>query len=236
MRNKILILKGNYKNRKLQFLIIASSLMLGIILLSVSLGILKCIKEPFDIVFNKLNASHLLLYYNDQTGDYMKIRDWFSKQNEVETVAEPTPYVSFNGPFIHNGRKIEKMVHIAEYTGSHQVQDKLLVLQGSQNNQPGYGEIWIPQHLALNNGIHLGDSLGIRVESGLFNLKVTAFVVDPHFISGLMNPTRVWIAPGSLAMFNPAQILHTDFMGVRLKSAADVNTIWQRFNSENTFS
>ncbi|MFN8258535.1 MAG: FtsX-like permease family protein [Bacteroidales bacterium] len=236
MKSILLIFKGNYKNRKLQFFVVIVSMVLGITLLSSALGIIKSIGEPFDKIFNQLNASHILLYYNIQNDDVDKITAWFKKQKEVESISEPTPYVSFSGPLLHKGNKIEKMVQIAELTENHQKLDKIMVLDDHEKKQPEYGEIWIPAHLAQYNSIKIGDSLGIKTGSGLYNLKVTAFVVDPHFISGMMNPTRVWIAPGSLPLFNPVQNLKDNFLGVRLKNSNDIKAVWERFNAENTYS
>ena len=236
MKNNLLIFKGNLKKRKLQFLLTGISIMLATLLLSTSIGIIKSTSAPFDIVFNKLKASHILMYFDQRSDDARKISDWFLKQPEIESVSLPTPLKTFNGPLMYKEKKIDIMIQIAEYTPNHLIQDQVQILEGTKKDHPGFNEIWIPSHLAQNNGIRIGDTIGLASGKGLYSLIVTATIVDPHFVSGLMNPTRAWVAPGELPLFVTAQDLNNIMLGIRLKDPNKTSELWQRFNDAISYS
>jgi putative ABC transport system permease protein len=232
MRSIFFVIKSNYKKQKIQHLLIAISLALATLLAGVSGGILKSLHQPFDLIFNKLNASHLLLFFDNRSYDTPFMRDWFIRQPEVSRVGDASPYILHNGPLIHRNQKIDVMVQITERTNDNNFQDMLMQSDSILHSQPGYGEIWIPNYLSVNYHIEIGDSIGISVPSGFYNFKVSAVVVDPHYSSGMINPTRAWIAPGELSMLYPETMLTQVMLSVRLKDAGTSGQLWLRFSKQ----
>ncbi|MBS1597690.1 MAG: FtsX-like permease family protein [Bacteroidetes bacterium] len=227
-----LVVKANFRQRKIQQLLVGISIALSALLFASGIGILESIGQPFDKVFNKLKGSHIFLYFDERTEDYKKISSWFRQQPEVERVSEPSAYIMINGPLIFKGEKIDVMVQLTEYTKDHLQQDQVFVLNGAKKQYPGYGEIWLPNSLASNHNIHPGDTIGIPVGTGLQQMIVSATVVDPHYSSGVINPTRAWITEGSLPLFKPVLELNNDMLGIRIKDPSLIGAVWQRFNDQ----
>jgi len=207
MKSIFLVVKANFKKRKTQQLLIGISIALSALLFASGIGILKSIEQPFDKVFNTLKGSHIFLYFDNRTEDDKKIAAWFRKQREVERVSEPSPYIMINGPLIFKEQKIDVMVQLTEYTADHQQQDRVFVLNGEKKRSPGYGEVWLPNALASNYHIFPGDTIGIPVGAGLYRMIVAATIVDPHYSSGVINPScraRITIFHAASNFFHPA--------------------------------
>ncbi|MCK5367745.1 MAG: ABC transporter permease, partial [Cyclobacteriaceae bacterium] len=230
MKSILLISIANIKRRKLQSFLIGSCIALSTLLFSTTLGIMNGIREPFDIMFDQLKASHILLYFDHHQQDTERITQWFSEQFEVESVAQSVPYFTLDEPIIFKGEEIDLNVQLTEHHDGNLEQDKVLILKGEEKKHPAMGEIWIPNHLATANNIQIGDTVGIPVSEGLYPLIVSATLVDPHYASGLFNPTRAWIAPGSLPFILPISKLNRLMLGVRLESPDDIDALWSKFN------
>ncbi len=230
------MIKSNLKRRRVQNITIGISIAIVSLLFSTSVGILKSIQQPFDKVFNDLNASHILLLYDFRSDNTNALSDWFSEQPEVERVSRSTPYFSCNGPLFFKDEKIDVLVQITEYTEDHLRQDKLKIINGEAKDQPGYGEIWLPNYLAVQHNIYVGDTIAIPASGGIYKFKVSATVSDPLYGSGMVNPTRAWVRAGSLSFFVPVSQLTDDCLGIRLRSPELVTSVLNRFNKDFNFS
>ncbi len=225
MKSILLISIANIKRRKMQSFLIGSCIALSALLFSTTLGVMSGIREPFDILFNQLKASHILLYFDQQQQDAEDISNWFQEQSEVESVSQSVPFFTLDQPIIYKDEEIDLNVQLTEHHEGNLKQDKVLILKGDEKPHPAMGEIWIPNHLATANNIQIGDTLGIPVSEGLYPLIVSATLVDPHYASGLFNPTRAWLAPGSLPFIFPISKLNKLMLGVRLKSPDDIDAL-----------
>ncbi len=230
------MIKSNLKRRRVQNITIGISIAIVSLLFSTSVGILKSIQQPFDKVFNDLNASHILLLYDFRSDNTNALSDWFSEQPEVERVSRSTPYFSCNGPLFFKDEKIDVLVQITEYTEDHLRQDKLKIINGEAKDQPSYGEIWLPNYLAVQHNIYVGDTIAIPASGGIYKFKVSATVSDPLYGSGMVNPTRAWVRAGSLSFFVPVSQLTDDCLGIRLRSPELVTSVLNRFNKDFNFS
>jgi hypothetical protein len=52
----------------------------------------------------------------------------------------------------------------------------------------------------------------------LYSVIVSATVADPHYGSGMVNPTRAWLAEGDIPFFVPVVQLGGMMTGIRLKN------------------
>jgi putative ABC transport system permease protein len=236
MNSVLLIVKSNLTRRKVQNLSVGISIAIVSLLFSSSIGILGSIQEPFDLVFNNLNASHILLCYDYRSDNTRAITDWFARQPEVDRVGKATAYYMCNGPLFFKGAKLDVPIQITEYTADHLQQDKLQIMSGNAKDQPGYGEIWLPNYLASRHHIQIGDSIAIPASGGVFTFSVSATVSDPHYGSGMVNPTRAWIRAGTLPFLVPVSQLTNNCLGIRLKSPAMASEVLGRFNKNFDFS
>ncbi|BFP41223.1 ABC transporter permease [Flavobacteriaceae bacterium GF1] len=233
----LLLLNSKYLvKRKRAFVLVGLSLILTILLLSIALSLLRIIEQPFDITFNNQKASEILLLFDVRSDDKDKLVQWFSNQEEVWGVSEPSPFIMVNAPLIHKGGELDLSVQLTEHHSGHLVQDEIRMLKGDNSGHPNHGEIWLPTHFEGNYGLKLGDTLGLNLNGELRELKISAFVVDPHYLSAIFNPTRAWVAPGELPFLAPLSELNNTMIGVRLKDGVDLDTFWKHFNASFDYS
>ncbi len=212
------------------------SLILTILVLNMALCLLKVIEQPFDLVFNAQKASEILLLSDTRKDDQENLAQWISDQDEVLGVSEPSPYLMLSPPLIHQEKELDFNVQLTEYNRGHANQDQLRIAKGETREYPGYGKIWLPSHFESSYGLQLGDSLGFRVNGELRQLKISAFVIDPHYLSPLFNPTRAWVAPGTLPLLVPISELSSNMIGVRLNSSDELDSFWKRFKESLSYA
>ena len=225
-----------FQRRVNQFLSIGITLFLTSLILGMALSLIRMLDHPFDSVFDQLKASHLLLFFDNRMENHHQLAQWFSEQGEVAEIGDPSVYYSLTKPALHQGREVDLMLQITEHTTGHLQLDRVLVVKGDQKGHPQYGEIWLPYHLETNQGMQLGDTVRIYLHGRLYELQISAFVLDPHYQSAIFNPTRAWVAPGTLSLFLPVSDLNTNTMGIRLKDESELDNVWARFNKAFAYS
>lgn len=226
---------ANIRKNKNQNLTIVVSLTLASLLFTTTLLLLQSIQRPFDLLYEQTNASHILLFFDRLQEDEAAMKTWFEQQEEVVSMTPPTPVFTTN-KLLFQGKEINKSVQLVERQSSNLIQDQVLIVEGANQAQPQINEIWLPQHLGKVNGISVDDTIGVMVAEGIYELRVSALVVDPHYASAIMNPTRAWVATGNLGLMLPLGDLQQATMGVRLQGAQQVNAVWNRFNTNFSYS
>ena len=164
---------ANLKRKKLQSLLIGIIIMASALIFTTSLGILASMNSPFEQMYKKLNASHLLLVFDKNMHNPEDIASWWKNQKEVESVSSITSCVEVDNPLKDN-KKVETQFFMAEMTPSVAVQDKLLVVDGAKKTSPGQNEIWIPTALAYSQNLKVGDELDIPLPDGKKQLTISA--------------------------------------------------------------
>ena len=165
-----------------------------------------------------------------------EIKDWFAHQPSTERVSEGSPYFTCNGLLPHKGNKIELMVQLTEYNDDNSVQDKLIIIDGAHQKSPVHGEIWLPKYLANNYQIQIGDTIDLPGPSGSYPVVVSATVADPLYGSGMVNPTRAWLASGELPFFIPVTQLSNIQLGIRLNNADSTSALWDRYTRQFNYT
>jgi len=235
MKSINIIALANIKKRKSQSIAIIISLTLASLLFASTLLLLQSIHRPFDQLFERTKASHLLLFFDRLQQDEQALNGWFEKQEEVINVNEAVPIYMPN-KLLFQGKEIDKLVQLVEHSEVYLEYDQVLLLEGEGQVHPAINEIWLPNHLALALQIKVGDTLDIPVPDGVYPLIVSALVADPHYASAVMNPTRAWVASGSLGLLLPVSQMNQVMMGVRLKDASKVDKVWNQFNEDFFYS
>ncbi|MEM6344787.1 MAG: FtsX-like permease family protein [Bacteroidota bacterium] len=217
------------QRRKGQYALLAASILLGTSLLAAGLGMLWGLHRPFEKVFEQLEGGHFLLYMDQRANDIPAIRQWFAAQEEVASVSRERSFVMQNGPFLLSGQKFEQQLRISEYRFFEGEPDPLKKVAGNSQSQPAMGEIWLPAYLMQNHQIEIGDSLGIPTAAGVWWLEVSGGVIDPHFASGMVNPSIAWVGAGSLVGAYSLQELQQIHLSIRLHDPAMMAAVWDRF-------
>ncbi len=231
MKNSILlILKSHLVNRKKQSIVTGLSIATCTLILCVGIAIVLGMQSPYDRMFDQQQASHILLHFDKKMDDPTAISRWFANQEAVAKVSDFSAHHTFPKKCIHKGKEMEVLLILTEHNQSHLHQDQLRIVEGTANVHPEFGKVWLPIHFKKSHGIELGDTIVLPLKQGSYDLVVSAFIIDPHYISGLMNPTRVWIAEGGLAMFLTAQDITYGSIGVRLHKHENPQKIWSEFS------
>lgn len=236
MKSILLITWANIKRRKMQTALVCICIALTAMLFSTLLGVYRAMEEPFDNLQDRLHASHIIMRFDQNIHDPDEYIQWFKQQPEVEKVTTPRLSKFMQKRLIVNGEEFNEGVIMIEHSGNDTPHDQVSFLQGEAQNIPGPGEIWLPNHWLNKVDIVLGDSLQVPTDNGLFPLKVTAIIVEPHYSSGLGNGSPVFVGPGTLAMLFPVSQISGIRLGIRLKDKTDTEPVWARFSRSYQYS
>ena len=232
MESVLLITWANIKRRKIQTVLVVVCIALAALLFSTLIGVGLGMSQPFENLYAKLNASHILMSFDINEHDPKKITAWFKKQPEVVGITKPQIIKGHAKKPIFKGKEIFNHVQFREHLGNSAGQDKLHILEGAPKEYPAPGEIWIPNSWKNKSKLSIGDTLQIPTDNGLFPLKISGIVVDAQHSNGLMNPTPAWVGPGSLPLLFPVNDLSVVSMGIRLNDSEVTEKVWARFHQE----
>ena len=157
-------------------------------------------QRPFDNLYEKLKASHIVLEYDINSHDPTEIAEWFSAQEEVVSVGIPKSRRQIRKFPQFKGKELLNLPVLTEFHGNSLENDRLDILEGDGSEFPLPGEIWVPNHWRKGATIAVGDTIMFPTDNGLFPLTVSAVVVDAHHSNGLINPAPAWMGPGTLSM------------------------------------
>ena len=235
MKSILLITWANIKRRKIQTFLVVVCIALAAMMLSTLIGIGLGMSQPFENLYARLNASHILMSFDINEHDPTEIIEWFERQPDVESVTQPKIVRSHGKKAIFRGEEVSNNFQFWEHPGNSAGQDKLDILEGEIGEYPNPGEIWIPNHIANKSDIQIGDTLLIPLGLGVFPMRVSAIALNAQHANGLGNPVPVWVGPGTLPLLFPINELSRVMLGVRVNQAEDTEKIWARFNREYTY-
>jgi len=235
MKSILLITWANIKRRKIQTILVVVCIALAALMFSTLIGVGLGMNQPFENLYARLNASHILVNFDINEHDPQKIRAWFEKQPEVIGVTQPKVIKSHSKKPIFKGEEIFHQTQFWEHPGNSEGQDQLHILEGAIKEYPAPGEIWIPNSWKNRSNINVGDTLQIPTDNGLFPLKVSGVVVNAQHSNGLMDRVPAFVGPGTLPLLFPVNSLSDVLMGIRVNDSAVTEKVWARFNREYTF-
>ncbi len=235
MKSILLITRANIKRRKIQTFLVGMCIALAAMMFSTLMGIGLGMNQPFENLYNRLNASHIWMNFDVNEHDPKDIIAWFEQQPEVVSVGTPNLTRTHWKKPIFKGKEIINHVEFREHPGNSRNQDKLHILEGGAGEYPNPGEIWIPNNWKSKSKVNLGDTLNIPMQSGLFPLIVSGIVINAQNSNGLSNPVPAWVGPGTLPMLFPIGELSEVSLGIRLNDAEITEEVWARFHKEYVF-
>jgi putative ABC transport system permease protein len=221
---------ANIKKKKGQNVLIALIIFSMALAFSTSIVVLSEINKPFEKMFNSQKGSHLSLVFSNRVHNVDEVAAWWRSQDEIESVQVLNQYWLPDKVYF-KGDKLTTNFMMTEMHAGTQTQDIPRIIEGEKKEKPGIGEMWLPIAVADSNKIRVGDTIDIPVGNGTETLKVSALVVDPLYCSSLFNPTRVWIAPGSLASMFPLTDLNNASLGIRFKDYSKSAELLKKFDS-----
>jgi putative ABC transport system permease protein len=229
MRSIRLLVQANLRRRKARTLLVALSIAAATTALATAVPILLGVSGSIDATFDRLQASHLLMVFDAQASNPAAVVDWWRGRPETVGLTDAIPTKALYGGFWHNDRHVNQPVVLFERPGDESPNDRLLFVEGRETSVPEHGTVWLTNSLSAGNRIAVGDVIQVPVPQGVHDLRVAAVVVDANYSSGLVSPTRLWVAPGELALLFPVEQLHEAAVGVRFDDPARVPSAWNDF-------
>jgi putative ABC transport system permease protein len=231
LKGLMLLAWANIRRERLRTLLLLVTIALATLLFITSLGSLAGIQAPVEAMLARQNASHALINFDSRVYRPAEIVEWWRSQEAVESLTPLLPSLITAGRPVFKGQPFGDSLRLTERPGKEMSQDKLAFIEGEPGTHPAPGEIWLPSSTAKSGGIHVGDILEIATDQGARPFTVSGIVVDPHYSSGFVNPTRAWIAPGELAAIYTPRLLHAYTLGVRVQDTDELEAIWKTFSS-----
>lgn len=158
-----------------------------------SLGLMNSLQKPFDSMFDEAKAGHIHMAY--KTSDHPDAEAYWKGHQGIEGVAVLPSISIYKNPTV-NDKQIQIFTVVTENITRNL--ETLKLLEGNDPTGPKPGEIWVTPALATSYSIEIGDHLRIPGELGMADFTVSGIVLDPHFSTSQINPTRVWVAPGTI--------------------------------------
>lgn len=216
------------KTRKAQTIALWIIFTLVALGLFASLGLMTSLNQPFEKMFEEAKGGHYHFSYS--ISDHPTAEDYWRNNDAVEAVVV-MPSISIAENMELNGESISRSPVVTENVP--RSIELLKLLEGNDPNGPKAGEMWISPALATSFNIKIGDTITVPGKLGKVDFTVSGIALDPHFSTTNINPTRVWVAPGTVReKLDPKGDEQT--MEIRLKSydGKSSRQYWNAFQKE----
>lgn len=182
-----------------------------------SFSVMQTTVNVFDNKANELESAHIIRILSNKNADLKAIESYLENQPSVESFHIQPSTDIFNKIKIPGN---EDVISIFVENPIDRKHDFLKIIDGAPKEEPGINEVWIPSGFANNYQIKVGDVFEVAGVDGKSDYTVSAIVYDPLFVSGLINPTRMWVKSGQLSMLHGIDQLENLFFSIRLTDLA----------------
>ena len=130
MKSILLITWANIKRRKVQTFLVTICIALTAMLFATLIGVYQGMEEPFDKLQTNLQASHIVMNFDQNIHDPVAYTKWFEEQPETEKTTTPRIAKNVFKRFIFNGEEIPTRTRIIEHPGNSKEQDQVIIFNG----------------------------------------------------------------------------------------------------------
>lgn len=231
MKGIFTLLAANLKKRLAQSILTLIIIAVAAVMFTTATAVATSLRQPFEAMYEKLNASQLLLLSRSGIYDNQAVADWWEKQEGISV--QMFKYHHTSDRLVLKGETLnEGIIFFTEKSDSVLTQDKLEIMAGENKNCPAPDEIWICRSFADKRKLSVGDSIDVSTKLGLKSMKISAIVADAQFGSPSMGVLRIWIAPGELDRLFDANEGSGDFIGLRFDDYSKKDVLWEKFEKE----
>lgn len=132
---------GNIRNKKKEAVLIGITVILASLLFAAALGLLGGMSKPVEAMFEKLQASQVVMLFDSRIHDPEKIVNWWSGKKGVQAVTPAMPAVATMQSPSHNGKELSALLWMVERDPSIANQDRIIMVEGDKTaEQPGHGQ------------------------------------------------------------------------------------------------
>lgn len=194
-----------------------------------SLSVIETTANVFDNKADELKSAHIYRILSNKNVDLNAIESYLENHPSIESFhIQPS-----SGPFNKiNIPGNEDVLAIFVEIPIDRKHDFLNIINGAPKEEPGINEVWIPSGFANNHKIKVGDLLEVAGVDGKDEYTVSAIVYDPLFVSGLSNPTRIWVRSGQLSLLYGIDQLENLSFSLRLTDIALAKEFLQDFDAK----
>ncbi|WP_042166884.1 ABC transporter permease [Paenibacillus gorillae] len=192
MRAVWALCRASLYRKKLQNGLIALLILLAALLLGTSATVLSNTDNLFNDVHKRTNGAHQILTITKGLHDPQQLYQWWNGQEGV-AASEPVPFRYLSG-VSYKGEELPNLyVMMMDTPAQPPSVDRLLFADGAGEEAPRPGTAWIPTSLAYTQGIKAGDMLSFKTGNGVFELQVSAVVIDLPYGAPFATTSRIWM-------------------------------------------
>jgi len=228
MRSMLIIIIKNFKNKKLQNVLISIVLVLSTVIFAAALCTLGNMSDPFQMMFHEHNASHFVIQFDKRLYEPDAIKKWWNDNNNTRNVTEVTQ-LSGNYKVKVNEEELADQIFFAQITKNNQDIDTISSVEGNAEFSLESFEALLPTSFANAYGLKKGDSFEISTDKGTFAIKISEIVVDPYYSSNFIHPTRVWVKEETMKLMFHEEDINLVSLGVKLNNLEELDSDWKRF-------
>lgn len=220
------------RTKKLQNGLTGLLILLSTLLLGTAVMVILNTQNLFMDMHQKTNGSHQILTLGGKLHNPQKIKEWWDRQEGVQS-SELIPFRNLSGVSFKGQEKPSLYLFMMDTPKAPFAVDKLIFAQGEERLTPSAGTIWIPTSLAYANDISLGDKLGFHTGQSVFELEVSAIVVDIPYGAPFTVNARIWMNDQDYReQFQPMQGKDMYMMGLRFDDYQQNSSYWKRFEKD----
>jgi len=194
-----------------------------------SFSVMETTADVFDVKAKALKSAHIFRILSNKNADIHAIENYLEKQSVVESFhIQPS-----SGPFTKfkiSGDE-DTLVFLVEIPLDRK-HDFLEIVDGEQKEEPDINEVWIPTGFAYNYRIDVGDVVELASVDGKREYTVSAIVYDPLFVSGVLNPSRIWVKSGQLSLLYGIDQMETFSFTIRLDDLESAKAFTSDFDAQ----
>jgi putative ABC transport system permease protein len=180
-----------------------------------------------NTVIEQQKSMHELAHFtSDEYPDFLELERWFQEHELVESAQ------------LSAASSLQDRIKIGENNmgGMFQemredsVMDFVTVLEGKITEYPDPQTVWIATGFAKRYALGPGDEILIPNGADILEYTISAVVLDPLYSSTLINPSRIWVRPGELAMMKSFSSLDNLILTIRYFNPEENIQVWNDFS------
>ncbi|OBR65103.1 hypothetical protein A7K91_05980 [Paenibacillus oryzae] len=221
------LILGELRRKKMQSLLMALLLLLSTWLSATSIILMNQSQNRFQQLFDSSNAPHEMVILDSGKHNPDEIHSWWQSRSEAEP-SSLLPYRTLNKVSLGDKTISNLYVYMINTPDKEQKVDKLQFVQGEQQGVPQPGTVWVPSSLAYGSGIEIGDALTFGSGDDVFQLKVSAVVIDIPFGAPFSTTARIWMNPQDYKEQSGSALTGNEryMFGIRYQDYSQSTALW----------
>ncbi len=217
------------KRRRIPNLLLGICIMITAVLIVNALVFIRELDAIFDRAYEGMKGAQMCCLWSNSVVSCDDVRQYMDNSLDVSDyqITENTKTIDFiekDGVKLGNGILSELPEDIQtgeEQRGIHaDGGERMLspkIIDGSQLEMPGKGEVWITTKIANILNLKAGDDISFKLSDTSVSVKVVKIVADPVFGGSSTNIYRMWCGYGMISEFPLAENSAVSYLEIRFR-------------------